>query len=340
MTGHYHVQDDSILVPPLKRFVWGPLVPLIPASVSANSLTLLGTAMSGVAFGIAVCVPPTPLSMTLIAALIFGYLVLDNVDGAHARRTGTSSPLGEFLDHWLDALNLAFLFLGCIHTFHIPDGRAVFVMGTAVLSYTLTFWEQRVTGRMHMARVGNVEGIVLVILFYVAGALFGVEALTTTKLFWNQTVIDLFWYSAVLSTTTTSLGPVLRVRRRLMDVVEIVAPVAAVWLWYRFGSIAAHPACNLLMLLSPALAGRMLIARVTDQDSLGPDRFLQIATITGAIVSLAFGLSANVQLVALGLVTVYAGVQVGLDFVMTVRRLGDYLRPGELLAFARFWPPS
>jgi len=33
------------------------------------------------------------------------YSTFDNVDGKQARRTGTSSPLGEIFDHGCDALN-------------------------------------------------------------------------------------------------------------------------------------------------------------------------------------------------------------------------------------------
>lgn len=35
---------------------------------------------------------------------IFIYQTLDGVDGPQARRTGTSSPLGEYFDHGLDAI--------------------------------------------------------------------------------------------------------------------------------------------------------------------------------------------------------------------------------------------
>lgn len=33
------------------------------------------------------------------------YSTFDNVDGKQARKTGTSSPLGELFDHGIDALN-------------------------------------------------------------------------------------------------------------------------------------------------------------------------------------------------------------------------------------------
>ena len=41
-----------------------------------------------------------------IAFCISTYLNMDAIDGKQARRTGTSSPLGELFDHGCDAINL------------------------------------------------------------------------------------------------------------------------------------------------------------------------------------------------------------------------------------------
>lgn len=340
MGAKYEVKDNSVLTPFFKKWWWTPIVARIPESVSANTLTILGTVLSASAFAITAIFPVSRLTCTVAAILIFTYLTLDNIDGAHARRTKTSSPLGEFLDHWLDALNLSFLFVGGIHSWSIPPDRAVLVMMFAVWSYTMTFWEQKVTSRIHMAAVGNVEGIFVVVLFYVAGAIFGPETLINTPLLFGQTAIDIFWYSAICSVTYTTVMPLVRVRGHWRDVAEILGPVLALGLWYRYGEISAIGVCNVLMLMSPALAGRMLISRVTDQDQLGPDRFLQGAILVAAPAMVLFGASAGAQNVALSLILAYAILHVVLDFVGTVRRLGNYIRPGELLAFGRMRPPS
>lgn len=340
MGAKYQVRDNSILTPPLKRFFWGPIIPRIPDHFSANTLTIMGTVLSASAYAMTALVPATRVTCAVAALLVFAYLTLDNLDGAHARRTGTSSPLGEFLDHWLDSLNLSFLFAGCIHTWQITDDRAVIVMMVAVLSYTMTFWEQKVAGRIHMAMVGNVEGIVAVVLFYVLGAIFGPETLIKRELIFGQTAIDFFWYSAIASVAATSIMPLIRVRKQLRDIFELAGPILALGLWYKFGQVSAMSICNLLMLMTPALAGRMLIARVTEQENLGPDRFLQIAIYLAAPLTVTLGASAQVQSIVLSLVLAYAIVHVFLDFVLTVRRLGDYLRPGELLAVARLRPPT
>jgi hypothetical protein len=226
------------------------------------------------------------------------------------------------------------LFMGCIFTWQIPADRAVLIMIFAVSSYTMTFWEQKVTTRIHMAMLGNVEGIVTVILFYAAGAILGPSAMIETELVFGQTVIDFFWYSAICNTAITTLGPILRVRGAWSEVAEISLPLVALGLWYLAGAVHAHAVCALLMLLAPALAGRTLIARVTQRPTLGPDRFLIAAISAATIGSLILDASAAQQHFAIGVLFVYATAHVVLDFVLTVRRLGDHLRPGELLAFA------
>ena len=51
--------------------------------------------------------PPWPA--TLAAAIgLFLYQSLDAIDGKQARRTGTSSPLGELFDHGCDSLSTGF----------------------------------------------------------------------------------------------------------------------------------------------------------------------------------------------------------------------------------------
>lgn len=49
---------------------------------------------------------PLPSAVYLVfTACVWTYSTFDNVDGKQARRTGTSSPLGELFDHGCDSLN-------------------------------------------------------------------------------------------------------------------------------------------------------------------------------------------------------------------------------------------
>ena len=128
---NYHAQDKSILLPILKRMAWDRLLELIPKRIPANDLTLIGTLCSATAFLMSTLLPITQLSSLVVTALILAYLSLDNIDGAQARRTGTNSPLGEFLDHWLDALNLSFLYMSGVFVLQLTPGQAIWLLTMA-----------------------------------------------------------------------------------------------------------------------------------------------------------------------------------------------------------------
>lgn len=59
--------------------------------------------------------PPPRWSCLLCALGLFVYQSLDSIDGKQARRTNTSSPLGELFDHGCDSISTVFVALSaCI----------------------------------------------------------------------------------------------------------------------------------------------------------------------------------------------------------------------------------
>lgn len=56
-----------------------------------------------------------------MAFCISTYLNMDAIDGKQARRTGTSSPLGELFDHGCDAINLM-VQMNVFYYFSNPSG--------------------------------------------------------------------------------------------------------------------------------------------------------------------------------------------------------------------------
>ncbi|MEE3327922.1 MAG: CDP-alcohol phosphatidyltransferase family protein, partial [Myxococcota bacterium] len=90
----YQSSQDSILRPYYQRWIWNPLLEIIPESWSPNSLTLLSTLSCALSFLLASFCNESTLAMLIAAVLVFAYVSLDNMDGAHARRTQQSSRLG------------------------------------------------------------------------------------------------------------------------------------------------------------------------------------------------------------------------------------------------------
>ena len=85
---------------------------------------------------------------------LFIYQTLDAVDGKQARRTGSSSPLGELFDHGCDALSMVIVTIGCAIAMklgQLPDWMVILSLGTAFLFY-LAHWSAYVTGTVRFGK--------------------------------------------------------------------------------------------------------------------------------------------------------------------------------------------
>ncbi|RMD39467.1 hypothetical protein DV735_g5671, partial [Chaetothyriales sp. CBS 134920] len=107
----YSSVDKSPLSYYVLRHYWNGAVQLLPLWLAPNMVTLLGFLCIIVNIGILLIyipdlVGPGPTWVYYSFALgLWLYSTMDNIDGKQARRTGTSSPLGELFDHGIDSLN-------------------------------------------------------------------------------------------------------------------------------------------------------------------------------------------------------------------------------------------
>jgi phosphatidylglycerophosphate synthase len=330
VTVDYVLHDRSILLPYVTRWIVTPLERRIPRTVSANGLTLTSVTCAASGFAIALLTTPSHLSLFVVATLFTAYTLLDNLDGPHARAMGTSSPLGEFLDHWLDSLNGLFVFVGSVYALGAPDRRTLAIVALMVASVSLTFWEQRVTGRMYMGRVGTLEGLAMVLALLFTIAALGPAAIRTVT--WHgYDGVDLFVLLAVLAGGATIIGPLWRTGRDFGRALFILASVSAFAAWGVLGQAPILAIFTLVALAGPLTGGRLLMGRVVKDEAIGrPSWALSVAASVAVVMALAhFPTFAQTQ-VAWTLVAVLAA-QVLLDFRRGVRLLGQYVRPGELL---------
>jgi ethanolaminephosphotransferase len=106
---------SSVDLSPISNYIlqpyWSWAVTLFPMWMAPNLITFLGFIIIMINFGILLIYCPTldvegPTWMYWSFALgLWLYSTFDNVDGKQARRTNSSSPLGELFDHGIDALN-------------------------------------------------------------------------------------------------------------------------------------------------------------------------------------------------------------------------------------------
>jgi phosphatidylglycerophosphate synthase len=130
-----------------------PLLAWIPYAVTPNSLSLANTAACWLAylFGFYAYkyehVYPSVCMWLRFAmsGLIFASIILDCLDGMHARATGRTSKLGELLDHSLDSANIPLLAAAVLVTIH-PDIYTVLI---SVIGGSMIYNAQLVIYRHH-----------------------------------------------------------------------------------------------------------------------------------------------------------------------------------------------
>jgi ethanolaminephosphotransferase len=106
---------------------------------------------------------------------LFTYQALDAIDGKQARRTGTSSPLGQLFDHGCDALNTS---LGAVLAISALDlgtsNWALLSVMATTLNFFLTTWEEYYTGVLYLGYInGPVEGVLFLVMVFIVSFFYG-----------------------------------------------------------------------------------------------------------------------------------------------------------------------
>ena len=151
---------DRVVMTPF----WELCVTLVPNWVAPNLLTLASLLCASLAYVLlAVYTPafrgqPPHLAFFVAAALMFAYQTLDAIDGKQARRTGSSSPLGQLFDHGCDAVCAVFHGLFLAATINAgPSLLALLALYFAIVPFFISNWEESATGLMRFGVLGVTE---------------------------------------------------------------------------------------------------------------------------------------------------------------------------------------
>ena len=164
----YNCVDESVLLPILKKHVFIPLHRWIPYWVPANYLTLVSIVMMwGIFLYFTTVDLPSGLEIGAAVLVITAYVIFDHFDGLQAKLTQTSSPLGEWLDHFSDVFNGAIVVYLGFKCLHLPlDGLFLVLTWLNFLAFAATYVEQRIRKELYFGKVGSLEGVVLMILVF------------------------------------------------------------------------------------------------------------------------------------------------------------------------------
>eukprot|EP00796_Vickermania_ingenoplastis_P006721 gene6721-4816_t len=182
-------QDCSLLSNYVMKYYWEAVVEIIPKSIAPNLITLTGflVGMAGpltaLYFHLSDAETTPSWVWALSAISLFGYQTCDAVDGKQARRTKCSSPLGEFLDHGLDAMITQFVMLNMVLACNAAPWGGCLILFQSSISLFLCIWEQFSTGVFFLGYLsGPTEGIILTCIEYLITFFCGIEVWDSTPL--------------------------------------------------------------------------------------------------------------------------------------------------------------
>ena len=202
----YSGVDHSYLAKYVLQPFWNRFVKIFPLWMPPNMITLTGfmfliiSALLGYVYSPQLDSPPPRWVHLVHGLLLFLYQTFDAVDGKQARRTNSSSPLGELFDHGCDALACAFETMAYGST--AMCGRDTFWFWIiSAIPFIGSTWETYFTNILTLPVVnGPTEGLALIYCGHFFTAIVGAE-------WWAQQFgesIPLFSWVPFLSEITTS----------------------------------------------------------------------------------------------------------------------------------------
>ncbi|KAJ8412094.1 hypothetical protein AAFF_G00143610 [Aldrovandia affinis] len=153
---HRYNSSGHSLLEPIMQCYWEWLVGCVPTWIAPNLITIVGLVTNIFTTLVLVYYCPTateqaPLWAYLSCAVgLFIYQSLDAIDGKQARRTNSSSPLGELFDHGCDSLSTVFVVLGTCISIQLgtnPDWM-FFCCFAGMFMFYCAHWQTYVSGTL------------------------------------------------------------------------------------------------------------------------------------------------------------------------------------------------
>ena len=210
----YTSGDNSItLNNVLDPYLHTPISKKLPLWLAPNLVTLIGFA--GFCTPFLLCslwfcpgrqcnVETTPSWPFVALGLgLFFYQTMDGIDGKQARRTGSSSPLGEFCDHSVDAINTSLGVFASSMSVGAPfEVGLLYLFANGTQMFALATWEALHTGSLILPEInGPIEGVLTACVLMIATGLCGLSLWT------RPCPIDIDFGDGFLSHVVPGLGP-------------------------------------------------------------------------------------------------------------------------------------
>ncbi|WP_372368305.1 CDP-alcohol phosphatidyltransferase family protein [Candidatus Uabimicrobium sp. HlEnr_7] len=306
----YTVDEKSLMQGFLTQFVWKPIVQCLPTKLKPNTITIFGF-FCMLLSGVSVYLTFYGHNWAFLTAtlLLFIYTASDNIDGMHARSTGQSSRLGEFLDHWLDSFSCIVVNMGMAIVLGLHGWILALYCISIGIAFFCTIWEHHYTGVFHSGRLGTNEGLFMVMGVYLAAFIFQRPSWlqydgTTTHF---VTIAIIF---AMIISFYTALRCILRVRKNLWECILLLFAMftiaAANYLLYIPDVLAAV----LILAYNTMFCGKLFVEHLVQKTSPYRHSITLLLTLL-AIIVMVFGM--NIFPYVLYGAFVFAGIALLLD---------------------------
>ncbi|KAH0609052.1 uncharacterized protein H6S33_001280 [Morchella sextelata] len=182
----YQAVDKSLISRYILKHYWNFMVELLPRWLAPNAVTLIGfgfivTNVACLAYFMPDLVGPGPSWLYYSFAFgLWAYSTMDNIDGKQARRTGSSSPLGELFDHGIDSLNCTLASLCETASMGLgPSKAGAFTALIPCLPMFFSTWETYHTHVLYLGYFnGPTEGLIIACSLMAASGYYGPEIWT------------------------------------------------------------------------------------------------------------------------------------------------------------------
>lgn len=340
-----YVCDNHSVVDKLLRHWWALALRFVPARMSANLLSMLGNLGSWMAVSLLMVSGYVddgnrPWLFGLAALGIMFYHTLDCLDGMQARRIGSAGPLGEFVDHWFDSMNVFFFPLGVVAAFPgIPVWVGIFLIIASMMVDWIILREVDKTNRLFFWHFSTEEAIVIYWMLLLSMAVGGYD-------FWAMPhavlgfppifVLVAFVASAyILSFATTIIRLHFDGLRELATEFFSMSPIAV---WILVASSGPYPRISLFIgLAAIGFIGSRHIGDLLRTRLVGlayplwyPDLVAGSSLVlVTALMKMVFpGMPYWLFVLPVVLLQLLAFYQLGLQFARTIKRVKDCLGMG------------
>lgn len=178
---HKYSSGGKTLLDPYFQIYWCWLVEKMPLWVAPNLITIVGLIINVITCTLLCIYSPnatdiTPRWTNILSSIgLFAYQSLDAIDGKQARRTKSSTPLGELFDHGCDAVSNVFVMVGLSVSLRL--GLSPWFMFTTVFlamaAFYVAHWQTYVTGTLKFGLIDVTEAQLCTYSMLLVSGLFG-----------------------------------------------------------------------------------------------------------------------------------------------------------------------